>query len=52
MLEELVVFAIVLFAVLFVVRRLTGYVPRGKKKKAHGPDVPVSRLVRKKDEKR
>jgi hypothetical protein len=52
MLEKLVVAAIVLFALGFVVRRLTGYVPRTKKKPAPGPDVPVSRLVRKKEEKR
>jgi hypothetical protein len=45
-LEEVVVFAIVALASAFVLRRLSGYVP--KKKKKPGPDVPVDRLVRRK----
>lgn len=44
--EAFIVALIVLAAVVFVVRRMTGYVPKTKPKK--GPDVPVSRLVRRK----
>lgn len=45
-LEEIIVALIVLAAVVFVARRMTGYVPKKKPKK--GPDVPVDRLVRRK----
>ena len=52
MLEELAVALIVLAALGFVIRRMSGYVPKKKRAPKPGPDVPVSRLVRKKEEKR
>jgi hypothetical protein len=52
MLEQVVVALIVLAALAFVIRRMTGYVPKKKRAPKPGPDVPVGRLVRRKDEKR